>query len=131
MLQFLHYPCICSNYKQRRFVEFFQHVVDLYNSQEGRCAITGQPLKRPLGKPCCDPRFFASIDRIRNDKGYEIGNVRLTLQWVNHALGKRIKTQEIIEFASLLCFEKVMRDQEYLSAKYLDRKGYLSTHGLC
>ena len=101
---FMH--CVAT-IKERRSKEFFVHVVQLYNHQRGRCAITKQPMQRPLRDTGCDPRFFVSIDRIQNNKGYEVGNVLLTLQWVNHDLGNKLNGNEVIEFASLLCFETI------------------------
>ena len=126
MLHFLHYSCICSNYKERRSKEFFDHVVQVYNRQQGRCAITGQPMQRPLRDTGCDPRFFVSIDRIQNRKGYEVGNVRLTLQWANHALGNKLDSKEVIEFASLLCFEKIQSAPNISFDKFFNETSRLS-----
>lgn len=102
MLCYLHYSCMCSNNRDRRRVKLFRHIVGLYNQQGGRCAITGQPLQRPSTESASDSRFFASIDRIDNRIGYEVGNVRLTIHWVNRALGKSIPSREMLEFGSLL-----------------------------
>jgi len=116
---------MCSNYKERRSKEFFVHIVQLYNQQQGRCAITGQPMHRPLRDTGCDPRFFVSIGRIQNRKGCE-GNVRLTLQWVNHALGKKLNSKEVIEFASLLCFEKIRSTPSLSVDKFFNEASRLS-----
>jgi hypothetical protein len=115
MLWFLHYSCMCSNNRDRRRVMLFRHIVSLYNQQGGRCAITGQPLQRPSTETASDPRFYASIDRINNHIGYEIGNVRLTLNWINRALGKSVPSREMLEFG---CFLFVEKTKLALVAKY-------------
>ena len=124
MLHFLHYSCCAANYKERRSKEFFVHVVQLYNQQRGRCAITKQPMQRPLR----DTRFVVSrsIDRIQNRKGFEVGNVRLTLQWVNHALGNKLNIEEVIEFASLLCFKKIWNTPSLSFDKFFNETSRLS-----
>ena len=126
MLHFLHYSCMCSNYKERRSKKFFVHIVQLYNEQQGRCVITGQPMHCPLRDTGCDPRFFVSIDRIQNNKGYEVGNVRLTLQWVNHALGNKLNIDEVIKFSSLLCFEKIRNTPSLSFDKFFNEASRLS-----
>ena len=117
MMRFLYFSCTCSNYTQRKCVEFFRHLVGIFNQQKGRCAISNQPLQRPSIE-CCDPRFFASIDRIDNHIGYEVGNIQLTLQWMNHALGYKKKSEEMIEFSALICFEKVLLNPKFYTDKY-------------
>jgi hypothetical protein len=119
MLHFLHFSCTCSNYRDRRSIPFIVHVIEIFNQQRGRCCISGQPLQRPTSN-CCDRRFFVSIDRIDNYSGYEIGNIRLTLQWMNHALGKKMKSEEMIEFSALICLEKVFLNPDFFLCKYFD-----------
>ena len=57
---------------------------ELWQQQNGRCAITNIPLDI-RGK---DPNTKASIDRIDSTKGYVKGNVRIVLAAVNSALGE-------------------------------------------
>ena len=119
MLHYLHYTCACSNYIQRRAPNFFEHTVDIYNKQKGRCAVSGQPLFRPLeSQKVCDTRFFVSIDRIDNKLGYEIGNIQLTSQWINHALGKKKNANGIIEFSVFMCWEKINKNMDLYVNKY-------------
>ena len=118
MLHFLCFSCMCSNYRERRSFSFLQHVLHAYNAQEGRCAISGRPLQRPLAFIHGDPRFFASIDRLDNKKGYEIGNIRLTLQWLNHAMGNQKRLEDVIHMGAILCLEKVLSNQKHFIEKY-------------
>ena len=117
MLHFLSFSCMCSRYTKRRSTVFLEHVIHTYNKQNGKCAISGVPLRRPLAYTHCDSRFFASIDRIDNDRGYEVGNIRLTLQWVNHALGGRKCTEDLLTFGSQVltgrCLETILSIQKY------------------
>jgi len=83
-------------------------------------------MQRPLRDTGCDPRFFVSIDRIQNNKGYEVGNVRLTLQWVNHALGNKLNIDEVIKFSSLLCFEKIRNTPSLSFDKFFNEASRLS-----
>ena len=118
MLHFLCFSCMCSNYRERRSFSFLQHVLHAYNAQEGRCAISGRPLQRPLVFTHGDPRFFASIDRLDNKKGYEIGNIRLTLEWLNHAMGNQKRLEDVIHMGAILCLEKVLSNQKHFIEKY-------------
>ena len=118
MLHFLSFQCMCSSYSERRSSVFLQHILETYNAQRGRCAISGQPLQRPMAYTECDPRFFCSIDRINNDRGYEVGNVRLTLQWINHAMGGRKNPEEMIAFGAIMCLENILCNQEHFIQKY-------------
>jgi hypothetical protein len=69
--------------RQKGDAAFVQHVINLYNEQQGRCALSRIPLTWNRQPDHCTN---ISIDRIDTDKGYEIGNVRLLAVWVNNAL---------------------------------------------
>ena len=98
MSEHFHYPttargkCMLEFQKKiefgRRATGFFEHVVDVYNRQKGLCSFTGAPLLFPknLEESKSDLNlFFASIDRIWDDFGYEYGNICLTLRFINRA----------------------------------------------
>jgi len=59
-------------------IVFENYLKDMYIKQQGLCAITKVPLELKVksGNNC-------SIDRIDSNKGYEPGNIWLTLGWVN------------------------------------------------
>jgi hypothetical protein len=86
---FLKYMCYARMHNpkhmasQRANSQFYQHCLDLYKKQEGRCALTGIPMTYIHGN---DIPTNISIDRLDNDRGYEIGNVRLVLNTVNFAI---------------------------------------------
>ncbi len=57
-----------------------QYVLDLFNKQNGKCALTGVDMTLPdVGRSI----FDLSIDRIDNSKGHIKGNVHLVCQGVN------------------------------------------------
>lgn len=80
--------------KDRRFglmeqeyrIPFAEGILELWKQQEGKCAITGVPLRLRIGaKGRCetdDPFKIASLDRIDNDQVYTVENV----QWVSLAV---------------------------------------------
>ena len=117
ILHFLAYSCYCIGVKQRNRPEFLSHVIQIYNQQRGLCIITGQTLMHPKEKYKYDPRLLVSIDRLNNKVGYEIGNIQLTLHWVNKALVCRVPRLDLITIIAFLCSHKVgnARDQQKIN----------------
>jgi hypothetical protein len=78
--------------KKRRNLEFdldLEYLVDLYNKQNGKCALSGWNLECETGGEWYgnkNPRV-CSIDRKDNSKGYIKGNVHLTCSYVNNLRG--------------------------------------------
>lgn len=73
--------CVFQRRAKRRGLEFnitIQYAWELYERQEGRCALTGVPIS--FGRWHKQPT--ASLDRIDNEKGYVEGN----LQWVHKSV---------------------------------------------
>lgn len=66
-----------------------EYLLELFNSQGGLCALTGEPLSL---------RSTASVDRIDNTKGYEIGNV-----WWTTKIANRLKNNYSMEELLHLC----------------------------
>lgn len=64
-----------SNKREHKFNLQIEDAWDLYLKQNGLCALT----KLPIGFGKWNERPTASLDRIDNSKGYELGNV----QWVH------------------------------------------------
>lgn len=58
-------------------------LIKMYQKQEGRCAVTGVTMRKPI-KPR-DP-FQPSIDRINSQKGYTPKNIRIVCLIVNMAM---------------------------------------------
>lgn len=68
-------------YRKSRTLPFtitLEYVWDLYQKQEGKCALTGWPITVELSSKQKSTRT-ASLDRIDSSRGYEPGNV----QWVH------------------------------------------------
>ena len=57
-----------------------QYILDLWNKQEGKCAMTNIPMTHER-----HDLAMVSIDRIDSTKGHIKGNVQLVCQWVNFA----------------------------------------------
>jgi hypothetical protein len=79
-----------------------QELWDLYNKQEGRCALSGVPLllstKIDRHNNIDREKHTASLDRIDNNKGYTVDNV----QWV-HKTVNRMRRQYTIDEYRLWC----------------------------
>lgn len=69
----------------------WEFLVDLWNTQEGMCAITGKPMDliKGNGRKLNSP----SLDRIDNHKGYVMGNVRWVCDVVNMMKGTMTDTE--------------------------------------
>lgn len=86
---FIKYLCKASQVKnlesrrERSKDEFVQHCIDLYYKQGGRCMFSGKQMT--YQKEQRSPTQI-SIDRIDNNRGYEIGNVRLLCHYVNNMM---------------------------------------------
>lgn len=71
-------------------------LMDLYLTQNGCCALSGIKMTWASGKGV-QPTSI-SIDRINNDKGYEVGNVRLICFTINAFRG-RMNDSEMLDMA--------------------------------
>jgi hypothetical protein len=71
-------------------LEFANHIEELWEGQNGKCAFSNYQLVRRDARGKCatgNPFMIASLDRIDNDTGYEIGNVQWTSVALNQARG--------------------------------------------
>jgi hypothetical protein len=62
-----------------------EDLCELFFKQKGKCKLTGLTLDFETGTPDRKNPFAVSIDRIKNNKGYVWGNVRLLVHWANNA----------------------------------------------
>jgi hypothetical protein len=69
-----------------------EHLIDLWNKQNHKCALTGIDLIHKWGYLAS-----ASIDRIDSDKGYVVGNVQLICKGINMMKNNHTQ-QETIDF---------------------------------
>jgi hypothetical protein len=81
---------LCANYLE-----------NLYKLQNGLCAITKLPMELSIGLGDTTVANKASPDRIDSSKGYEIGNIQLTLKWVN-VMKLNYSTSEFIDKITLI-----------------------------
>lgn len=58
-------------------------LVELYNNQDGKCAISGISMTHIAGQGVIPTNI--SMDRIDNSVGYKKDNVQLTCRFINHA----------------------------------------------
>lgn len=74
--------------KKNLFINLtLNYLKELWNTQNGRCALTNFPMTCNLYNGKRNP-YNISIDRINPDKGYEIGNVQLVCSSVNMMKGE-------------------------------------------
>ncbi len=83
----------------RKFDIDLEHLWQLWEDQNGKCALTGIPMTVIKGKGYVDTNI--SIDRIDSIQGYEIGNVQLVCYRVN-SMKSAMKTEKFIEFCSMV-----------------------------
>ena len=80
-----HHNRISEKYKNEITLDF---LVKLWETQEGKCAISGKKLEHKTGS-----LFSASVDRIDSSVGYFEGNVQLVCQAINFAKNDYSKEQ--------------------------------------
>jgi len=90
-----------SETKKTKFQSFnitLEYLKDLWESQGGKCAISGVEMELPATlAENRDSPFCASLDRINSEVGYIQGNVQFVTQFCN--LGKRdFKTEKVLKF---------------------------------
>lgn len=97
--------------KEFRFAsqrEFEAYIANLWDSQEGLCALSGQVLQC---QPAEDADFCASLDRKDSDGHYEPGNLHIVCWFIN-----RWKSDDSLEnFARLLKVVQNRTDEELTS----------------
>lgn len=77
-----------------------EYLAALWDKQEGKCALTGIPLKMHKGRMRKD-LFTASLDRIDSNKGYHEGNVQFVSLFANYAKNK-FSEEHFYEVLSLI-----------------------------
>ena len=98
---FITYLCKASTLRsytreqEKKNEEFLEHCLEIYDRQQGLCAVSG--VKLLYGLFARNPAQI-SIDRLDNARGYEIGNVRLVAWFVNNARGS--STDEVLIYFS-------------------------------
>ena len=94
-----------SNSKQKlgECTVTIQHLIDVWNTQQGKCCFTGVGLILPRDQvySTISPNYKASVDRIDNGKGYINGNVRFVSHSVNN-LRNSMSDELVLEFFGLL-----------------------------
>lgn len=81
----------------------YEFVYDLfYNKQNKRCAVTNVPIFIKNSKTNYGIDCQASLDRIDNNKGYIIGNVRLVVLGINYLKSNR-SDEQVFNLLNLIC----------------------------
>lgn len=77
-----------SKIQNRPFTIEHQDLVDLWEEQSGKCAVSGIPFNLDFPEKAGEARFDApSLDRIVPTLGYVKGNIRFVIYQVNMAIG--------------------------------------------
>lgn len=97
------------------------HLTEVFLLQEGKCAVTGVDLIRSVERG----PYTLSIDRVNDNLGYVIGNVRLVIWWYNCARMKGMSDEDVREMCKLVLKSSLKpklseADQEYESWQYLE-----------
>jgi hypothetical protein len=83
-----------------------QHLMDLWDAQEGKCALSGVPMVYRTGAVV---GASISIDRIDQRRGYEAGNLRLICHAINCFRGN-MTDGEMYTFAEALLARRSTSD---------------------
>lgn len=75
-----------ANKKEKDFNISTEYLIELWDSTDGHCAVSGQKLVLEYSNDGGPHKHGPSLDRIDASRGYEIGNVRLVTYHVNTAL---------------------------------------------
>lgn len=92
-----------------------EHLLEVWERQEGRCAYTGVELAQPLncgGNNGVSKNYLASLDRIDSGIGYRNGNVQFVSVTVNR-LKNDMSEEEVIDFFDIV---KGIRRRDLISA---------------
>ena len=77
---------VCAETRGKVYNISLDNVADVYEKQNGRCALTGWDISFPeIGHPS---NLNCSIDRIDNSRGYEPDNIQLVDGRINMMKGK-------------------------------------------
>lgn len=93
-----------------------EYLHKLWNSQNGKCALTGFPMTCVLfnGKK---NKYNVSIDRIDCNKGYEIGNIQLVCSAVNMMKGE-LTIKELKTFCQAIINKEYVTKSKYSTDWY-------------
>jgi hypothetical protein len=81
-----------------------QYIKQLWESQNGTCAILGHPLTLP-SHVFTNHNYLASIDRLDNSKGYTKDNVRIVCASINYVRNK-FNDDHLFEFIQMCANKK-------------------------
>ena len=81
---------IIDSRKRARNMDFdyditLSDLLELWIAQQGRCAVTGVVMRFESGDSRNKNAYACSVDRIDNEQGYVVDNVRLLTHWANNA----------------------------------------------
>ena len=80
------------------------HLLEVFKSQQGKCALSGVTLSLEKDHPHC-----LSLDKIDPSKGYEDGNVQWLSWYVNRAKGEMTLEVFLSMCETVLDYQKVQR----------------------
>jgi len=83
-----------AKYRKKKFTLTIEQLEELYVKQDGKCALSGLPIRIALTKA---EDTTASVDRIDSNKGYIIDNV----QWVHKSVNLMKQSLTDSDFISL------------------------------
>ncbi len=84
--------------KHKRYLDF-QYLKELYDCQNGKCAISGVEMTYEVGSGHVLTNI--SVDRINSEKGYEKGNIQLLCRVVNQ-MKSNMTDSELISWCKLI-----------------------------
>jgi len=96
-----------------------RYLKDLWEEQEGRCALSGLPLDLPRNSLAWEQRtgdpWKPSLDRVDSSRGYLKGNVRFVAMIANLAK-QRFMDQELVAFCRAVASKHGMGDDHPISS---------------
>lgn len=75
--------CRNKGRKEHEITVTVEDLINLLNTQKGKCAYTNLPMALPTHRGCGDNRLCASLDRIDSSKGYTQDNIQWVISPIN------------------------------------------------
>ena len=104
-----------AKYRNLEFDLTIEFIWELYQKQQGKCALSNISIKFKQSKRTNEPPQTASLDRIDGSKGYTLDNV----QWVHkdvNTIKNKLTDKQLIRICGLIAKHNIGNDLSHITA---------------